>query len=347
MYFKRSIIFIKNFLYLITMLVLLFALMVLFRNYSAQLPFKMILVTFIIQYVLFQILGRIVSVSFDDTSNDIVFDNKEAVLKFYVNKRSIYPFQRADVYVRYKNSFCDNWKKKKIVLELGDGIRQHKNERINLAAWGYTELEIENVLLYDMFGMSSVRIKRINVRKSSVIVFPKVEDIVVDTLDIKTVASDFEEYMELSGYGSGDNGQYEIREFKEGDIINRIHWKLSSKQDEYMVRDELTDNEEMIYLFFRMDRREDIDKILKETISLGYGLLNAGCVFYALWIEYDAEYAGYRLLREKVTCDEKYIDIIIRIMRDGVYENMGFTERIIKLLTDSDNKVLKVFSIIK
>ncbi|MBO6039975.1 MAG: DUF58 domain-containing protein [Oscillospiraceae bacterium] len=49
-------------------------------------------------------------------------------------------------------------------------------------------------------------------------------------------------------YGGGYSEEHELREYRPGDSINTIHWKLSSKMDELIVREPLDRENDQIFL---------------------------------------------------------------------------------------------------
>ena len=49
-------------------------------------------------------------------------------------------------------------------------------------------------------------------------------------------------------YGGGFSEEHELREYRGGDSVNTIHWKLSSKMDELIVREALARENDQIFL---------------------------------------------------------------------------------------------------
>ena len=49
-------------------------------------------------------------------------------------------------------------------------------------------------------------------------------------------------------HGGGYAEEHELREYRPGDMVNSIHWKLSSKTDKVIVREPLTSQDARIYI---------------------------------------------------------------------------------------------------
>jgi len=49
-------------------------------------------------------------------------------------------------------------------------------------------------------------------------------------------------------HGGGYAEEHELREYRPGDMVNSIHWKLSSKTDKVIVREPLTSQDAKIYI---------------------------------------------------------------------------------------------------
>jgi len=76
----------------------------------------------------------------------------------------------------------------------------------------------------------------------------------------------------------------QIREFRDGDKIQSIHWKMSAKVDELMVRE----NRQpigcpvVLFLDFRENRKQ-MDAFLTIAAALSFALLDQRCAHYVTW----------------------------------------------------------------
>ena len=58
-------------------------------------------------------------------------------------------------------------------------------------------------------------------------------------------------------YGGGYSEEHDLREYRPGDTINSIHWKLSSKTDEVIVREPLVNANQDVYVVLGRIGKED------------------------------------------------------------------------------------------
>lgn len=95
--------------------------------------------------------------------------------------------------------------------------------------------------------------------------------------------------------GDDPGDTYDIREFREGDAVRRIHWKLSAKTDELMVRDfgRPMERTTLVLLDLRAEERPDRaawDRFLERVAQVSAGLLAGGFAHEVIW--YQPEGAG-------------------------------------------------------
>ena len=58
-------------------------------------------------------------------------------------------------------------------------------------------------------------------------------------------------------YGGGYSEEHDLREYRPGDTVNSIHWKLSSKVDDVIVREPLINANREIYLILAQTGKDD------------------------------------------------------------------------------------------
>ncbi len=84
--------------------------------------------------------------------------------------------------------------------------------------------------------------------------------------------------------GGGPGEDYELRVYRPGDPMKSVHWKLSSKHDELVVREVLEPaRAELCLTFDHFGSLEDMDKTLDHTAALSRLLLEEGRPHRLLW----------------------------------------------------------------
>ncbi len=105
---------------------------------------------------------------------------------------------------------------------------------------GRHEVGVKEVWLYDLLRLVKIR-KRIN-GTYTLAVLPKLYDRSEGLQDDGSMEEDSSVTLDVfSSYDYGD-----VRDYRAGDSMKRIHWKLSSKNDELQVRKNVAQNENYI-----------------------------------------------------------------------------------------------------
>ena len=131
------------------------------------------------------------------------------------------------------------------------------------------------------------------------------------------------EASSLNQAGDDPSETYDIRPYREGDTMHRIHWKMTAKMDQLLVRDfsQPAEDTTLVLLDLRKTEhkllREDWDHFLEVTASLSRKLLQVGCIHYVAWM--DVEAAG--LCRIRVGEEEEWQGMLSALLRGTVYED--------------------------
>ena len=115
---------------------------------------------------------------------------------------------------------------------------------------------------------------------------------------------EIDEYDE-SRPGSDVSEIFQIREYRYGDAMNRIHWKLSAKEDELMIKDYSypLGFGVLLYMDYFMaagekDTLAKLDGMLEISLSLSFSMLMVGCPHYILWSTAEGQLKRYGIRTE-------------------------------------------------
>lgn len=326
----------KNIILSVVLIIILTALMILFSEYSSTLPLRIIISVSTIEYIIFRILSRKVDIKLKSDNPYIVREEKVSV-SAVINKRSIYPYKKVEFNLKYKSKYGQGECNRRIVLELNDNRIESKKVVTESLPCGYTTFTIENAYIYDILGFGSVSINNIS-ENVNVMVMPTPKPIDIDLPKMPFVSGDESEiFHEDRGRDSSET--FEIREFHDGDSMNRIHWKLSSKTDELMIRDSIAAIETNIYVYFDLSKRINIDEGLEKSISIAYEMRNLGYAFYIMWFDKDA-----RILRRSLVSEYEHIEnAVSEVMKYDMYEADENVEKILERFMNENHEVYNMF----
>ena len=148
---------------------------------------------------------------------------------------------------------------------------------------GCIECTAESLWCYDLFGVLPVKLSC--KQKKRILVMP--DTFPVEASSVLTQSRmDADEYApDRKGYDRSET--FQLREYAPGDSLRQIHWKLSSKLGELVVRDASlpVDRELMVFLDQTDPERtpQQTDALLEAVVSVCQALAEAGQPFTLAW----------------------------------------------------------------
>ncbi len=152
--------------------------------------------------------------------------------------------------------------------------------------YGSYELGLSKIRVYDLTGIFYMH-KKVK-SSANVQVIPRMQEIGVHlTESTRNFFGDADVYDDFHP-GDDHSELFQIREFQKGDKIQSIHWKLSVKADELLVKEHSMPK--ACPVVFLLDyknknqrRAENVNAYLVVIASISFSLMDAGCPHYAAW----------------------------------------------------------------
>jgi len=251
---------------------------------------------------------------------------KENMVKVIVTNKSRFPLRRAKVRIRVKDTINGgverSWMKLPVVF-CGEQIFVRN---IAFPGAGNYEITLEKLRVYDPLGLmfGSVCVQS----TTSVLVMPVLHNVSVHlTGAVKMFYSESDVYDQHSP-GNDRTELFRIREYQAGDRLQTVHWKLTAKQDELMVRDGSLPLSCPVVLVLKAfpgkkgKQKTYVASYLEAAASLSFSLMEAKCPHFVVW--YDGSEKDIQRLR--VDDDESlfyFISILMRIKWDRPEEDVS------------------------
>ena len=176
----------------------------------------------------------------------------------------------ADITYSWSNLFTGYSEKKKQHIWIPPG-GSRISQLLNSRYVGRVEARIEEFEVYDLFHLFCLH--GCDRTDANVIVWPAFVE--ASDEEIRSCVADFPEEYELKKRGTDYNPDYEVREYIQGDELKSIHWKLSAKKDELMVRERLSQGREKINILLPLtEDRQLNDGLMEALYALGRLLLH-------------------------------------------------------------------------
>ncbi len=220
---------------------------------------------------------------------EIAEPDKECLVKLVTKNKGLLPMMRLEVLL-VTEDLCAGVKTKKWVklaaIPRGEGsfVRM-----VSFSGTGTYRLHLKRFRVYDFTGLFSGKVRgKSEVR---IQVMPKLHDVQVRlSQTVRNFYGESDVYDEhMPGH---DNSElFAVREYRKGDRLQNIHWKLTAKQDDLMVKEHSLPKACPVVLFLgyhtkKKNRKpERMIAYLEAVASLSFSMLDANCPHYVVWYD--------------------------------------------------------------
>ena len=242
-----------------------------------------------------------------------------AVVK--IRNKSFLPVGKVEIKVETKNVFQQKGQAQWVSIPNVSMGEQKHGISLEIKGAGCHDILLKQVKIHSMFGL--IYLTRKGRDFSSVLILPDIHSVNVQiTESVRNFLGDADVYDEFRpGHDSGET--FEIRAYREKDKLQSIHWKLSAKMDELMVKENSLPKACAIVLmleFWPLDRKKwqkkhwDASAYLGLAASLSFALMDEKCPHFVAW--YSAEKEGIRRIR--VDDEESFYLFLDAYLREAI-----------------------------
>ena len=259
---------------------------ILYRDVLALILFLVIVAIPVFLFISVVIMRLAVSLQIESSSNIInKGDTGHIVFKF--KNRFLLPVIRIRGKVKFKNHFFDKTERQELSFFAGPMSERSFDVEVYSEHMGNVTVYINNLNVFDYFGVFSLPLKV--KREYSFQIIPQVLDLNVQLSKNMYTLSESNIFSKTKP-GDDPSEVFQIRDYVGGDKLNRIHWKLSSKQDHFMVKDYSLPVSEAVLiavdLCCDLSSSESInlaDTVLEAAFSLSNMFIERGTVHSMGW----------------------------------------------------------------
>ena len=206
---------------------------VLYKDILALILFLVIFCIPIFLFLALVIMRLGVKIS-TNAENSVISDGSKAKIIVKINNYTFLPITQLQIFAKYKNNFFNDYDKSEFTFGVGPFSKTSFVLEFGSSHTGNVEIELPKAKVLDFFGIFSLPV---NLKKHFTVSFlPKLTHLDVALRQNLYTLSESDVY---SKHKPGDDPSevFAIRDYVAGDKLNRIHWKLSSKQEKFMVKD--------------------------------------------------------------------------------------------------------------
>lgn len=251
--------------------------------------------------------------------SEALFSGESISIEYQVKNNSIFRITYLEIqsYITKQLTGIDS---PKIALVLGKKESFIHNETVLLKRRGYYQLGEIEVTIRDVFGFYSFK-KKIT-SSASLLVYPKT--INLSTFRI-TASHESGEALVQNSFFQDKNRVASLREYREGDSVKAIHWKLSAKKDIPIVKDYENHGDTYAALFIDNDAKlfkDDVDRRLEDKIANAALSIINYCLNQNIEISLETQNKGsYIKIQGQQKSDFKpFLEALTRFKGNGVLD---------------------------
>lgn len=236
-----------------------------------------------------------------------------------IHNPTIIPVSGIQLTLTYSNSFSGKKHKREFMASADLKTTATVTMSLMSEHAGNLEISLNKIRIYDYFKLFSLRRKYSGVLKIAIL--PMIHEITEDELLSHSRTQVESDYYSSVKSGDDPSEVFMIREYREGDRPTRIHWKLSMKQDQLMIK-EFSDPLNCSMLIFAnlsISMEEDIlvymDALLECALSMSYSFLMQGQIHYFSW--YDEKHGCCR--RVRIVSEKDLFEAVDGLLQTGPY----------------------------
>ena len=196
------------------------------------------------------------------------------------------PISKGLAWVRYENSFSGEKGRMKVRLSVDAGKRRGRRIPVVIRHCGNVSIKVEKVKIYDYLNLFATTVGK-NFDTQDVLVMPPLKDIYLGRDRWYNETNEDSDRFSLYKKGDDPSEIFDIRDFKDGDRIQRIHWKLSSKAGHYMVKEGSLPLAKAVYIFIDLcaETSDAADLLVQGVYSVSMQLMEQGVPQYYIWFD--------------------------------------------------------------
>ena len=228
-------------------------------------------------------LKRNITLSADPASDGVVESGEKARQMIRFHNRGRLPVTSADLVITVQNRLDEEEEEYRMNIRCAAGSSVRVPFTFSSTYCGVVRLVVEEAGIHDYLGLFTRR-KKLNFVRDTVIMPHLYELQTVITEDSQVWDEDAEEYDK---HHAGDDPSeiYQMREYRQGDKLSRVNWKMSARVDALMVKELSRPISNAVALFLDL-RYQDIDEaqsVFALCYSLSMSLLDKECHHRIIW----------------------------------------------------------------
>lgn len=294
---------------------------------------------YIMAIVYVRIVSRFIQVTLDKGLYSTE-KNSEIPILIQVKNKSKWLSVRCGFKIKVVNNFTGEVKKEIINHTVTRGVKETFSESFLSSDCGEISVYLVEYYVYDWIGCLYLKKKTNDVKKIEIL--PETHLLMTEIQrTTREFIADSEVYSD-SEKGDDLSEMYQVREYVEGDPIHDIHWKLSAKTDNLLIKEHGKPLGCVVLIWIDLFRNNTVKRLrgkkhgrknlpvnaIEMAASVSLSLIEQKCVHMVAWYEEKND----RIIRKRVENEENIYELLNRLLylesyHDRKRADMQFDER--------------------
>lgn len=205
----------------------------------------------------------------------------------HLRNRFFLPLSRVKAVICMENGFTGEQKQISLFLPIGSHSREDIHWTMSSSHCGQVRISLDRLSVYDYLGLFTFSVS--SSHRVNLDIIPDCQEI-HPCVDMGTQICQESDLYSTQKPGGDPSETFGIREYMPGDSLHSVHWKLSAKSGQWMVRQCSAPLSHSIVLLIEFFKPSDlssntIDTLLDCTFSLSHFLLQNQLRHFVCWYD--------------------------------------------------------------
>lgn len=187
------------------------------------------------------------------------------------NHNTLLPVTKGIAKVRYRNDFTGERGKMKIRFSVDAGKKRDRRIPVVMNNCGNVAIKVEKVRIYDYLSIFAWTVGK-NFETQNVLILPPLKEMYLGRDRWYNETSEDSDRFSLYKKGDDPSEIFDVREFVDGDKIQRIHWKLSGKTGSLMVKEGSLPLTKVVNIFIDLCVQSEKEQAHRDSNCLVQGI---------------------------------------------------------------------------
>ena len=210
------------------------------------------------------------------------------------------PVTKGIAWVRYRNFFSGESGKMKVRFSVDNGKRRSRRIVVVMKHCGNVSIRVDKVKIYDYLNIFAAKVGK-NYEVQDVLVMPPLTEVYLGKTRWYNETNEDSDRFSLYKKGDDPSEIFDIRDFKDGDRFQQIHWKLSSKTGHYMVKEGSLPLAKAVHIFIDLSAKDadEADLLIQGLYSVAMEFLSQGVPQHFIWYDNVNELIQEQLIEQE------------------------------------------------